>query len=69
MTLDYEVTADDFVAFNLYHIRHSPAAQRQILIMRAFFSLLVIALSIGLIYQLDSDKQLSLVAFLAPLFD
>ena len=31
MTAEYEITADDLVAFNLYHHRQSPTARRQYL--------------------------------------
>jgi hypothetical protein len=65
MTLNYDVTAEDFIAFNLYHFRHSPALQRQILITRITLSLLVIGLTLGLVYILDRDKQLSLFALFA----
>ncbi len=32
MTAEYEITRDDFRAFNLYHHRHSPTARRQYLL-------------------------------------
>ena len=34
MTIEYENTLDDIVAFNLYHLQHSPTARRQLNFMR-----------------------------------
>ncbi len=56
MTVEYEITKDDLIAFNLYHQRHSPTARRQYL--RVWFIPPVVWLLIcaGLWYLADRSR-------------
>lgn len=42
MRVDYEVTIDDLLAFNLYHFNHSPTMKRQVLLGQIIFSVMII---------------------------
>ncbi len=47
MTIDFMTTADDFIAFNLFHFKNSPTLKRQLLITRlayAFFLAVILSL-------------------------
>ena len=70
MTAEYEITKDDFSAFNLYHHRHSPTARRQYL--RSWFIPAVVWLlvCIGIWYLADRERGTPLRTFLdlLPLF-
>ena len=70
MTAEYEITKDDFYAFNLYHIRHSSTARRQYLrswLSPAFIWLLICT---GIWYLGDRERGTPLQTFLdlLPLF-
>ena len=39
MEIEYEITLDDMVAFNVYHIRNSPSCRRSRLLVRAILPL------------------------------
>jgi len=65
MTIEFNVTVDDFIAFNLFHFKNSPAFQRQLLITRSAFAFILAA-----ILSLPCPVlvgQLSYVAFLFPI--
>jgi hypothetical protein len=70
MTVEYEITPDDLIAFNLYHHCHSPAARRQYL--RSWFvpALVWLLVCTGIWYFADRDRGTPLRTFieLLPLF-
>src|SRR5947209_3905521 len=70
MTVEYEVTKDDFLAFNLYHHRHSPTARRQY--MRSWFvpAVILLLVCVGIWYLADRERGTPLRTFLdlLPLF-
>lgn len=59
MTLHYEFTFDDWVEFNRYHLRHSPAHQRMRLIVRLIF--IPVALVFAGLQWMHGDEVLSLL--------
>ena len=70
MTAEYELSKDDWGAFNFYHHFHSPTARRQYL--RAWFSpailLLLVCLGVSLFASLNSSTPGSTFLALLPLF-
>jgi len=70
MTAEYELTKDDWSAFNLYHHFHSPTARRQY--RRAWVSsvliVLLVCLGISVLASLNSPNPLSTFMALLPLF-
>ncbi len=70
MTAEYEITAEDLEAFNLYHHRHSPTARRHYL--RAWFvpSLMWLLVCLGIWHLADRTRVTPLRTFLdlMPLF-
>jgi hypothetical protein len=53
-TIEYELTADDYVAFNLHYIHTAPSARRQFRVYRLTVSLvspLLILLIVGLLFD------------------
>jgi hypothetical protein len=70
MTAEYEITKEDFIAYNLYHHRHSPTARRQYLwawLLPAFLWLIV---CVAIWYFADRNRGTPLRTFLhlLPLF-
>jgi hypothetical protein len=49
MVIEYRITPEDQVAFNLYHFRHSPSSRRLMLVGRVGFALLAAGTVIGLL--------------------
>lgn len=70
MTAEYELSKDDWSAFNYYHHFHSPTARRQYL--RAWFSpaiaMLLLCLGVSLLASLSSPTPGSTFLALLPLF-
>lgn len=61
MTIEFETTVDDIVAFNIYHFEHSPAGRRQ-----AFLVRYVVPLIIALLFLLMSGLDDSGLWFAFP---
>ncbi len=70
LTAEYELTKDDWIAFNFYRHFHSPIARRQYL--RSWFSsviaVLIICLGISLLASLNSPTPGSTFVALLPLY-
>ncbi len=49
MTIKYALTLDDYIAFNLYHLSHSPSAKRNFWIQRFIVPILYIILPFTLL--------------------
>jgi hypothetical protein len=65
MTIEFIVTIEDFVAFNLFHSKNSPTLQRQLLITRSTLAFVVAAILFLPCPVLVGE--LSYVAFLFPI--
>ena len=50
MTVEYELTLEDLIAFNMYHFEHSPTMRRQLLQMRLTLSAVTVVLVLVVIY-------------------
>lgn len=50
MNIEYELTHNDIIEFNLFHMSHSPNMRRQTLYTRALLSLLVIIMIFSSLY-------------------
>jgi len=70
MTVEFELTKDDLIAFNLYHNVHSPTMRRQY--FRSWFSPAIVWLLVctGIWYLADQERGTPLQTFLdlLPLF-
>lgn len=68
MTAEYELTKDDWSAFNYYHHFHSPTARRQYL--RGWFGsviiVLLVCLGISILGSLNSPSPRSIFSVLLP---
>ena len=67
MTFEYQTTAEDVIAFNLYHFQHSPTAQRQAQIARAALSVFTGIVSFIVCIAITRGTLLPLVIVLALL--
>ncbi len=61
LTISYDVTLADLLAFNLYHSRHSSVMRRQLLMGRIFYSAIVAILVFGVLYfiLLQDDEDIN----------
>lgn len=64
-TLNYHITTDDIIHFNLYHFRHSPAAQKQQRIIRIIVSIGVAILGLVMFYLIDGGKNPGFISYLS----
>ena len=67
MTVTFDLTIQDVVAFNIYHLHHSPALRRQIFLTRIVVAVLVAVLSIAWVYLLDNDALQSPITYVLSL--
>jgi len=51
MNIEFERTQEDLIAFNLFHISHSPSIQRQVLIMQITMAALIFVLSMSITFM------------------
>lgn len=70
MTVEFEITKDDLVAFNLYHHRHSPTARRHYLRSWLVPAVVWLLVCTGFWYLADRERGTPLRTFLdlLPLF-
>ncbi len=67
MTIDYELTKDDFRAFNLHHVRHSPTTRRQYLRAWLSFPVMWLIICTALWYLADRERGTPMKTFIALL--
>jgi hypothetical protein len=69
MNVEYEITKDDLIAFNLYHFRNSPNARRQYFRVWLLFPCvwLLIWITIGVLASLKRGEGLQTFLDLLPL--
>lgn len=60
MELNYKLTEEDYVDFNLFHAKNSPAVQKQVTMQRIFVPLLYIVLAFLAFTYLDMPSFLVL---------
>ncbi|MCI0746764.1 MAG: YcxB family protein [Verrucomicrobia subdivision 3 bacterium] len=70
MTVEFDLTKDDLIAFNLYHNSHSTAVRRQYLIGWFLPAAILLAVCIGIWMLADQSRNTPLRTFLdlLPLF-
>lgn len=67
MQIEYQITLEDLVDFNLYHYKNSPAMRRSILSMKMAFAVTIILIAPLILYFLDEISFLISVPVLAVL--
>jgi hypothetical protein len=58
MEIEYELTAEDYVAFNLYNIRHSPGIKKRMMTTRIILALFMLAFTLGMGYLMGITQLL-----------
>lgn len=66
MRIDYSLTVDDIITFNMYHIGHSPTIRKQVAYGQIITAFVTIITMFALIYFTDRDKNISLIGFILP---
>jgi hypothetical protein len=63
---NYNVTTEDLVELNLSRLRANPSAQLQARALQLLVPLVIFLASIGTVYLLDADKQLTPLDWVVP---
>lgn len=57
MSIEFEISMDDILEFNLYHHQHSPNSRRAYLVLRFVISILMLLISLSFLIQTFVDES------------
>jgi len=63
---NYNVRIEDLIELSLYRLRSDPAVRIQARVLNLIVPLVIFLGSIGTVYMLDADKQLTLLDWIVP---